>query len=80
MCADKVTVAKRTIDITAVVSGTPAVYITQSFVVVAPVLKDHRGNEPANELCQFLVHLTYSDKLAPIYLHGWAVPAQPSVR
>ncbi|XP_043241444.1 uncharacterized protein LOC122391500 [Amphibalanus amphitrite] len=75
MCADKVTVAKRTIDITAViavVSGAPAGHMIQSFVVAAPVVKDHSGDGLADELCQSLVKVgvTHPDKLAAICMDG----------
>ena len=47
LCADKVTVAKRTMDITAIIALVPEApkqEMVQAFVIGAPVVKDHSGD------------------------------------
>ena len=75
LCADKVTVAKRTVDITAVVAvvaEAPLEQMIQSFVIAAPVVKNHSGDGLAEELCRSLtkVGVTHSDKLAAVCMDG----------
>ena len=52
MCADKVTVAKRTMYLTAIVAvpEAPKEGMIQAFVVGAPVVRDHSGDGLAKKL------------------------------
>ena len=75
MCADKVTVAKRTMDLTAIVTIVPEAPkedMIQAFVVGAPVVKDHSGDGLAKELHDTLLKfgVEHTDQLAAICMDG----------
>ena len=75
VCADKVTVERRTIDIVAVISLVPNAHagdVIQSFVAAAPVVKDHQGGELAREIAEVLakVGVTHPDHVAAMCMDG----------
>ena len=75
LCVDKVTIARRTVDITAilaVVPGAPLEHIIQPFVIGAPVVQDHTGEGLAKEIASSLaaVGATHPDKLVAICTDG----------
>ena len=84
LCVDKVTIARRTVDLTAilaVVPGAPLEHIIHSFVIRAPVVHDHTGEGQAKETASSLaaVGVTHSDKLAAICTDGqYLVNSVPS--
>ncbi|MEM9152386.1 MAG: hypothetical protein AAGB19_18280 [Cyanobacteria bacterium P01_F01_bin.3] len=75
LAANKVTIAQRTVDITAVVALVPEApkdSMVQSFVPAAPVVDDHTGDGMASELAGTLkdVGISDPDKLAAICTDG----------
>ena len=73
--ADKVTVARRTVDVTAVLSLVPDAepdHVFQSFVVGAPVVKDHDGEALARDVRDSIakVGVTSAEKVASIAADG----------
>ena len=73
--ADKVTVARRTVDVTAVLTLMPEAepdHIFQSFVVDAPVVKHHDGESMASDIRDSLakVGVTSAEKVAAIGADG----------
>ena len=72
---DKVTVARRTVDVTAILTLVPEAepnHLFQSFVVGAPVVKNHDGDAMASEICESLaqVGVTSANKVASIAADG----------
>ena len=72
---DKVTVNRRTVDVTAilvVVPEAPADHLLQSFVVAAPIVKHHDGDALAKEIQETLstIGVTSTEKLAAIAADG----------
>ena len=75
LTADKVTVNRRTLDITAictVVPSAPAGHMLQSLVVGAPVVKGHDGDSQARELQETIadVGISHTDQLSAICADG----------
>lgn len=75
VCADKVTVERRTIDIVAVTTIVPEAApenLIQSFVVAAPVVTDHSGEALGREIARCLseVGVTHPDQLAATCFDG----------
>ncbi|KAF0292540.1 hypothetical protein FJT64_009481 [Amphibalanus amphitrite] len=75
LLADKVTICRRTVDITAVmtvVPGAPPGEMLQSYVIGAPVVKGHDGESLAEELQGTLaaIGVTSTEKLAAISTDG----------
>ena len=75
LCADKVTVAKRTMDLTAIISLVPEAQkeeMFQAFVIGAPVVKNHTGDGLASELQDTLrkFGIEHTDQLAAICMDG----------
>ena len=73
--ADKVTIARRTVDITAIQTLVPNAepdHIFQTFVVGAPVVKDHDGEALAADISNTLsaVGITKADKIAAVAADG----------
>ena len=78
LVADKVTIANRTVDITAilaVVGNAPPEHRFQSFVISAPVVAAHDGQSIAKELVSSLnSHRCGASGPAVCHLHGRTVP------
>ena len=75
LLADKVTVARRTVDITAIVTVVPEAppqEMVQAFIIAAPVVREHSGDALAKELQQSLlgVGVDHPDQLAAICMDG----------
>lgn len=75
VCADKVTVANRTVDVTAilaVVPNAPPGELIQSFVVGSPVVKAHDGQSLAKELAETLGNfgVIHPDQISAICMDG----------
>ncbi|XP_043200760.1 uncharacterized protein LOC122371027 [Amphibalanus amphitrite] len=73
--ADKVTIARRTVDITAIQTLVPNAepdHIFQTFVVGAPVVKNHDGEALAADICSTLseVGVTNTEKIAAVAADG----------
>lgn len=75
LCADKVTIARRTMDITAimaVVPDAPKDHMVQSFVVAAPVVSDHSSAGLAEELASSLesIGVSHPHQLSVVFTDG----------
>ena len=75
LCADKVTVSRRTMDLTAIIAIVPEAdedNMVQAFVIGAPVVKDHTGDGLAGELQSTLEKfgIRHTDQLAAICMDG----------
>ena len=75
LCADKVTIARRTVDVTAimgVVADAPKDKMIQSLIIAAPVVVDHSGDGLAKELALSLrqVGVVHPDKLSAMCTDG----------